>query len=257
MPSKIQGVLPAAITPRCEGSTAVDFAAGLELLDFLESHHVDGITLFGSTGEFPHFSIEDRTRFVAMAAKRASVPILVNVSHSTFEGAVQLAQEASGAGAAGVLLMPAYYFRYGQDDIRAFFLQFAEQVDLPIYLYNMPFGTTELELQTSLDLLSTGAFAGIKDSGGKWQNFEALQALAVTRGFTVLTGADLLFSRMRRAGIAGTISGFVRGVRSGPNASPLGPEQDRRLADFRSWFSERLPEIVGACQQTPLQLNPH
>jgi dihydrodipicolinate synthase/N-acetylneuraminate lyase len=120
MSSKIQGVLPAAITARCEGSVAVDFAASLELIAFLESHHVDGITLFGSTGEFLHFSREDRTRLVALAAKQARVPLLVNASHSTLDGAVQIAREAVDAGAAAVLLMPPYFFRYGQDDVRAF-----------------------------------------------------------------------------------------------------------------------------------------
>jgi len=302
---KIEGVFPAALTPRAEGSTAVDFAASLDLLDFLEAHRVDGIALFGSTGEFPHFSIDDRTRLVGMAAKRVRVPLLVNASHSTLEGAVQIGQEAAGAGAAAVLIMPPYYFRYGQEEIRAFCLQFAEQVDIPVYLYNIPFLTTELELQTSLDLLATGAFAGIKDSGGKWEHFEALQALAVSRGFSVLTGAEVLYSRMRRAGIAGTISGVatvlpellvaidrrvragqdtvqldayladfahrvlsfpfpigvkeaaaVRGIKSGPNASPLGPDQTRHLEAFRAWFRECLPQILQASEEHDSKLNP-
>jgi dihydrodipicolinate synthase/N-acetylneuraminate lyase len=295
MPSKIQGVFPAALTARCEGSAAVDFAASLDGFAFLEAHHVDGITLFGSTGEFLHFSREDRTRLVALTAKQTSLPLLVNASHSTLEGAVQIAREAVDAGAAAVLIMPPYFFRYGQDDVRAFCLQFADRVDAPVYLYNIPWFTVELELQTSLDLLSTGAFAGIKDSGGKWEHFEALQSLAVNRGFSVLTGADALFSRMRRAGVAGAVSGAasvlpevmvaihrrvsagqdtteldrhladflervltfpfpiglkaaaaVRGIKTGPIASPLGPDQSRCLDDFRQWFRERLPEILEA-----------
>jgi len=209
MPSKIQGVFPAAMTARCDGSAAVDFARSLELYAFLEAHGVDGITLFGSTGEFLHFPREDRARLVALTAKQTSLPLLVNVSHSSLDGAVQIACEAMDAGAAGVLIMPPYFFRYGQDDIRGFCLQFAERVKAPVYLYNIPFFTTEMEIQTSLDLLSTGAFAGIKDSGGKWEHFEALQDLAVTRGFSVLTGADSLFSRMRRGGIAGAVSGVA------------------------------------------------
>ncbi len=195
------------MTARCEGSANVDFARSLELCAFLESHHVDGITLFGSTGEFLHFPPEDRARLVALTAKQTSLPLLVNISHSTLDGAVQMACEAADAGAAGLLIMPPYFFRYGQEDIRAFCLQFVERVKTPVYLYNIPWFTTDLEIQTSLDLLSTGAFAGIKDSGGKWEHFEALQGLAVKRGFSVLTGADVLFSRMRRVGIAGAVSG--------------------------------------------------
>jgi len=302
MPQKIQGVLPAALTARREGSSEVDFGASLDLIAFLEAHHIDGITLFGSTGEFPHFSREDRTRLVALAAKQSKIPLLVNASHSTLDGAVQIASEAVDAGATAVLIMPPYYFRYAQDDVRAFCLQFAARVKAPVYLYNMPWFTTEIELQTSLDLLATGTFAGIKDSGGKWEHFEALQGLAVNRGLTVLTGADLTFSRMRRAGVAGTVSGVasvlpelmvaidrsvragedttvldrhlsdfferalsfpfpiglkeaaaVRGLKTGPSASPLGPAQSQNLNNFRSWFAERLPEILEAATVgTPL-----
>ena len=292
MPSKIHGVLPAAMTARCEGSANVDFARSLELYAFLESHHVDGITLFGSTGEFLHFTREDRARLVALTARQTRLPLLVNASHSTLDGAVQIACEAADAGAAGVLIMPPYFFRYSQDDIRAFCLRFSERVKAPVYLYNIPFFTAELELGTTLDLLSTGAFAGIKDSGGKWDHFEALQSLAGKQGFSVLTGADIPFSRMRRVGITGAVSGAasvlpelmvaidrragagldttqldaylsdflgrvmsfpfpsalkiaseVRGIKTGPNAVPLGPETSRRLDEFRDWFRDLLPEI--------------
>jgi dihydrodipicolinate synthase/N-acetylneuraminate lyase len=112
-------------------------------------------------------------------------------------------------------------------------------VTAPVYLYNIPWFSAELELQTSLDLLSTGAFAGIKDSGGNWEHFQALQGLAVDCGFSVLTGADLLFSRMRRAGIAGAVSGTAsvlpelmvaidRRAGAGQDTTQL----DRYLSDF-------------------------
>ena len=51
-------------------------------------------------GEFLHFKAEDRTRLVYMAVKRSRVPIVVGVSHSTLDGAVELGREAISAGAA-------------------------------------------------------------------------------------------------------------------------------------------------------------
>jgi dihydrodipicolinate synthase/N-acetylneuraminate lyase len=201
--STLQGVIPAALTPRRADSVLIDTSAALELIEFLESHGVDGIALLGSTGEFPHFSSDDRIRFAEMAIRRARVPVLVNASHSTLDGAVEIAQAAAAAGAAGVLLMPAYYYRYTQDSVRAFALEFAAQVDSPIYLYNIGQFTTELKLETSLALLSTGAFAGIKDSYGSWDDFLALHKT----GRAVFTGIDTMYGRVARAGGAGTISG--------------------------------------------------
>lgn len=201
----LSGVLPAALTPRRADSAEIDLPRALELIEFLVDRGVDGITLLGSTGEFMHFTPEDRSRLAAMAVKRSRVPVLVNASHSALEGAVGIAREALGAGAASVLIMPPYYYRYSQESIRAFLLEFAARVDGPVYLYNIPQFTNELSIETTLNLLSTGAFAGIKDSGGRWENFLKLQAT----GLPVFTGSDALFSRCARAGGAGTISGVA------------------------------------------------
>lgn len=203
MPAAITGVLPAAITPRRDGSVAIDLAAALDLIDFLQDRGVAGIALFGSTGEFPHFTPEDRIRLAQMAIKRSRVPLLVNATHSTLDGAVALGRDAANSGAAGVLIMPPYYFRYSQESIRAFLLEFAERVKTAVYLYNIPQFASEIAIETCIELLATGAFAGIKDSSGRWQNFERLRHT----GWPVYTGADPMCSRAARAGAAGAISG--------------------------------------------------
>jgi len=273
----------AALTPRRPAGVSIDIAAALELLDFLESKGVDGITLLGSTGEFLHFEPEDRARFAAMAIKRCRVPVLVNASHSTLDGSIDLAQQAADAGAAGVLIMPPIYFRYTQESIRAFCLEFAAQVKIPVFLYNIPQFTTEIKLATALDLLHTGAFAGIKDSSGSWENFVELQR----SGTQVFVGAEAIYSRAVREGGYGAISGIasvvpelmvgidrraragqdtsaldakacefvdrmmafpfpmalreaaaIRGLKVGPHAAPLGPDECVRMQEFRSWFRD-------------------
>jgi dihydrodipicolinate synthase/N-acetylneuraminate lyase len=205
MPSPIRGVIPAMLTPRRAGSNEVDRARLVELVEFLNDRGVDAITLFGSTGEFTHFTPEERGRAAAMAVKRSRAPVLVNASHSTLDGAIGIAREAMEAGAAGVLVMPPYYFRYSQESIRAFMLAFAARAGAPVYLYNIPPFTTPMAIETMVELLESGAFAGIKDSGGRWEDFVKLQAT----GFAVITGADAMFSRAARAGAAGVISGVA------------------------------------------------
>ena len=120
---------------------SIDLGATLEMIDFLCQSGLQGITLLGSTGEFVHFALDDRRHMVKFAVKRSRLPILVNVSHSTLDGAIELAREATSAGVAGILLMPPYYFPQEQDAIRSFYLAFAAALGdaLPIYLYNIPF----------------------------------------------------------------------------------------------------------------------
>src|SRR5213594_3780531 len=154
----ISGVYAAAVTPHRAGSHEADLGATLELVDFLATGGVDGIALLGSTGEFLHLTFEDRARLIDLAVKRSRVPILAGVGHSTLDGAVGLAREAIQVGAAGVLLMPPYFFRYTQDDIREFYLRFADALGgtTRILLYNIPIFTNEITIETAVDLLSTG-----------------------------------------------------------------------------------------------------
>ena len=209
--TQLGGVNVAALTPhRREGHTQ-DLGAALELLDFLCDAGVEGVALLGSTGEFLHFPVEERIRLIYMAVKRCRVPVIAGVSHSTLDGALELGREASSAGAAYLLLMPPYFFRYSQDEVREFYLEFARRAgrSAPILLYNIPFFTTEIAFETAAGLLATGQFAGIKDSSGNCENFTRLKALPGPLPFTLLVGNDMIFTRARQAGADGVVSGVA------------------------------------------------
>jgi dihydrodipicolinate synthase/N-acetylneuraminate lyase len=266
MQHRPQGILVAALTPRRRDTCAIHFDAALELISFLESAGVDGFTLLGSTGEFPNFSIEDRAKLARVVTANTRLPVLVNVSHSTLDGAAGLGRDAADAGAAGVLVTPPYYYKYSQDSIRAFCLELASRVPAPVYLYNIPQFTNPLELTTSLDLLSTGAFAGIKDSLARWDDFESLQSLADARGFAVYTGGEAIYSRACKRGAAGIISGVAnampelmvaidRAARAGRDTSEL----DAQLLEFlRRLEGFPMPApIREAAASRGLEVGPH
>jgi|SRR5579864_1729801 len=251
----IAGVYVAAVTPRREEGREADIGAMLELVDFLAAAGVDGIALLGSTGEFLHLSFSDRTRLIEMAVKRSRVPILAGVSHSTLAGTIELAQAAVGAGAAGLLVMPPYFFRYGQEEVREFYLQFATALGKAarIFLYNIPFFTSEIAVETALELLSTGQFAGIKDSSGHYESFERLCALAEQTPFRLFIGNDRIFTRARRAGAHGIVSGVAcaapellvalnRAIRK--NLTDEAGRLDAMLQEFIAWH-ERFPTPVA------------
>jgi dihydrodipicolinate synthase/N-acetylneuraminate lyase len=210
----ITGVYVAAVTPHRKGSAEADLGATLELVDFLAAAGVNGIALMGSTGEFLHLTSDDRIRLLQLAVKRSRVPLLAGVGHSTLDGAIAIGREAAAAGAAGLLLMPPYFFRYSQEDIREFYLQFSAALgrSARIFLYNIPFFTNEIAIATSIDLLSTGEFAGIKDSSGEYDYFESLLGLSGRNALTVLVGNDRIFARARKAGAHGIVSGVACAV---------------------------------------------
>jgi 4-hydroxy-tetrahydrodipicolinate synthase len=210
----IAGVNVAALTPhRKEGHTQ-DLGAALELVDFLCDAGAQGIALLGSTGEFLHFTNDDRVRLIYMAVKRSRAPIIAGVSHSTLDGALQLGREACSAGAACLLLMPPYFFRYSQAEVREFYLEFIRRLgrSAPVLLYNIPFFTTGIAFETAAQLLGTGQFAGIKDSSGEIENLVRLNNLRPQHPFTLLVGNDAMFVRGRQAGADGIVSGVASAV---------------------------------------------
>ena len=75
--------------------------------------------------------------------------------------------------------MPPYFFPYAQTEVREFYLRLADRIAgaIPIFLYNIPFFTTAISVETSCELLTTGRFAGIKDSSGDFGQFLRLKAL--------------------------------------------------------------------------------
>lgn len=251
----MEGVVVAAITPRGRNGREADVGATLDLIDFLCRAGVQGIALLGSTGEFPALSLDERVRLTYLAVKRSRVPVLAGVAHATLDGAVELGREACSAGAAGLLLMPPYFYRYGQAEIREFYLQFAAQMDrcAPVYLYNIPAFTSEIACQTAIDLLATGLFAGIKDSSGDFDYFLRLKEFSEKQRFAVLAGNDRIYARARRAGAHGVVSGVAcavpelllaldRAIRDG--AGETADRLDARLQEFIAWI-DRFPAPVG------------
>jgi len=257
-PSPASGVYAALATPRRFGSIDGDAVALLDYLDVIVRAGVDGLVLFGSTGEFVHFDLAERMRLLAFAARRSRVPILVNVSHTTLAGAVELTGHAIECGANGVLLLPPYIYSYSDLQLTRFYEEFGKLIGgkIPIYLYNLPLLQNSISLDLAEHLLASGTFAGIKDSSGDWAMFEGLGALRSTRHFQLFAGAESIYLRARFAGADGIISGVAaalpelivaldRAIRISDLAQAH--RLDRRLQEFVAWLAG-LPVPLGIKQ---------
>lgn len=198
------GILAAAITPR-RGLTP-DTKALIDLVQFLTDKGVDGIVLFGSTGEFVHFDLEARANLTREVIKSSKIPILSNVSHSTLDGAIELARRALADGAAAAVAMPPYYFRYNQPQLRDFFMRWGDAVEGPLSLYNIPIFTSELSRETAKDLLAQGRFCALKDSSG---DNTYLESLLGTPNVSLYVGNDPSYRKLKAQGVFGAVSGIA------------------------------------------------
>ena len=107
------GVIVAALTPRGKKGD-LDFGAAFELIDHLCAARVRGIALFTAAGEYPAFSLEERTRLLYLAVKRSRVPLYAGVGSIGLDDSLTLAQGGPPRGrrrrvpaAAAFLSLPA------------------------------------------------------------------------------------------------------------------------------------------------------
>jgi 4-hydroxy-tetrahydrodipicolinate synthase len=169
-----------------------------------------------------------------------------------------------------LLLMPPYFFTYGQPDIEEFYLRFARAAGsrIPILLYNIPAFTSPIQFDTLAHLLATGLYAGIKDSSGNLDEFRRMKALRTQTPFTFLTGNDRIFTVQRQEGSDGIVSGVAsalpelivaleKAISSG--AAQKRDKLDARLQEFIAWIA-RFPfpfAIKEAVNLRGMKTGPH
>jgi dihydrodipicolinate synthase/N-acetylneuraminate lyase len=212
--SPIKGVYASLSTPRDGVSSNVDGEALAHSIKAVAATGVDGLLIFGTTGEFIHYDISERMRVLSLALKESPVPVAVNISHSSLAGATELAQHAIEARASAVLLMPPHFFHYSDDHIFAYYGSVAKAINgaVPVYIYNIPFFTSRLSKNLMKRLLATGAYAGIKESSGRKSFFRALRKLKTQVPFQNLAGNERIYAYSRANGADGIISGVAAGV---------------------------------------------
>ena len=189
----------------------IDRASLAAHIEFERQHDIAGLLALGSTGEFPHFSIDERKQVLAAVAELAApLPVIANISDIRPRAAIELGRFAKSLGIPAVGLMPPPFYPMGQDDVLAFFLHVAEAVDVPVMLYNFPELTGKrIDLDTAAAFADRAPMAAIKQSGGEFAYHRDLVALGREKGFAVMSGADTRLPEVFALGGAGCIGGLV------------------------------------------------
>jgi dihydrodipicolinate synthase/N-acetylneuraminate lyase len=172
---------------------------------------ISGVLALGSTGEFPQFSPDERKGALATITELAApLPVIANVSDIRPRVSVELGRFAKSLGVPAIALMPPPFFPVSQADMLAFFLHVAEQVGLPVMLYNFPELTGKrIDLPTIAAFAERAPMCAIKQSGGEFAYHQELIALGREKSFAVMSGADTRLPEVFKLGGAGCIGGLV------------------------------------------------
>lgn len=211
----LSGVYAAALTPLKPDSTP-DLDPVPAFLAFLAERGCHGALVFGTTGEGPSFSPEERESVWRAALRvRETHPdfrLLAGTGTPSLQETVDLTKTAFDLGFDGVVVLPPYYFRAASDD--GLFLWFERLIHQAIpsdgYLlgYHFP-GLTGIGFSVALLKQLKDAFpvqfAGIKDS-----SHDPVLTSTLGRTFgtdlAVFTGTDSYFSMALQNSAAGCIT---------------------------------------------------
>jgi dihydrodipicolinate synthase/N-acetylneuraminate lyase len=180
-------------------------------LDFERRAGISGVLALGSTGEFPHFTLDERKAILATVAELAApLPVIANASDIRPRAAVELGLEAKTLGLAAIALMPPMFYPVSPADILAYFLHVADRVEMPVMLYNFPeLAGKRIELATIAAFAERGRLIAVKQSGGDFEYHRELIALGREKGFAVMSGADTRLPEAFAIGAAGCIGGLA------------------------------------------------
>jgi 4-hydroxy-tetrahydrodipicolinate synthase len=180
-------------------------------LEFEKRSGIHGVLALGSTGEFPHFTVDERKELLAIIAELAApLTIFANITDIRPKAAIELGRCARGLGMTAVALMPPVFYPVTQADMLAYFLHVAEAVELPVMLYNFPELTGKrIDLPTVAAFADRAPMIAIKQSGGEFEYHKELIALGRDKGFAVMTGADTRLPEVFKLGGAGCTGGLV------------------------------------------------
>jgi 4-hydroxy-tetrahydrodipicolinate synthase len=136
---KLQGIWSPMPTPLTKDG-GIDKAGIRTLVDFLVEGGIDGLFPLGTSGEFALLTREERVAVVRAVVDQANgrVPVFAGVSDPSTENIVRFSADAKDAGVDGVIATPPYYYATTNEALYKHFRLIAEEVDLPLMLYNIP-----------------------------------------------------------------------------------------------------------------------
>ncbi|MEZ5351424.1 MAG: dihydrodipicolinate synthase family protein [Bryobacteraceae bacterium] len=190
---KFQGILPPIATP-------FDYSG--EIYRAKVRHNVEkwnqvklaGYVVCGSTGESVYLTTEEKTTLWAMVAEFAAPDrlLVAGTGMESVRETVALTNRAAAMGYRAAMVRTPHYYKNLLDNTEAqvlFFSAVADQVRIPVMIYNWPQATgLDISIDAVVRLSHHPNVIAIKESSG---NLDKVQQMIreVNPGFQVLTGS--------------------------------------------------------------------
>ena len=201
-----KGSIVAVVTPFKNGN--LDEKALSNLIKWHISEGTNAIVPCGTTGEASTLDYDEHYRVIEITVKTANgkVPVIAGTGANSTDETIMITKKAKELGADGALIVTPYYNKPTQEGLYKHYKLVAENVDIPIVLYNVP-GRTGVNMlpQTVARLAEIKNIIGIKEATGDMKQVSEVIRLCGNR-MTVLSGDDFTTLTLLALGGKGVIS---------------------------------------------------
>lgn len=172
------GAAVAIVTPFDENG--INFDELKKLIDFNIDNGTDAIVIAGTTGESATMSDEEHKSAIKFTVDYVNkrVPVIAGTGSNDTMYAVQLSQYAESVGADGILVVTPYYNKATQSGLVKHFKYIADNVNIPIILYNVPSRTgVNIAPETYVELAKHPMIVAAKEASGDLSHIAKVRAL--------------------------------------------------------------------------------
>ena len=162
-----KGAAVAIVTPFDE--TGINFAELGRIIDDQIANETDAICITGTTGESATMSDEEHRDAIKFAVKHVAgrVPVIAGAGSNETSYAIKLAKFAESVGVNALLLVTPYYNKCTQNGLVAHYTKIADNVNVPIIVYNVPSRTgVNIKPETYAKLAEHPRIVATKEANG-------------------------------------------------------------------------------------------
>lgn len=173
-----RGIYPALLTP-FDSEYRINEKALRQLVRLNLDKGVQGFYVCGSTAEAFMLSVEDRKKILDIVTDEnaGKAKIIAHVGAISQLQATDLARHAQAAGADMISSICPFYYGFPFKDLKAFYYDLADSVDLPVLVYYFPANSgVKFTLDMVEEFLCDERFAGVKFTNNDFFMLQQIKA---------------------------------------------------------------------------------
>ena len=208
MKELFRGSAVALVTPMHEDGS-VDYEQYRKLVERCIENGVQALVVNGTTAEASTLTVEEEHELIKIAVEvnQKRVPIIAGTGSNDTSHALRESKIAKELGADACLIVTPYYNKTSQRGLIKHFTYLADEIGLPIILYNIPGRTgLKIDIETAVILAKHPMIIAMKDASADMDYTMELLARTRDEDFDVYSGEDGLILPILASGGKGVIS---------------------------------------------------